>query len=103
MLIFWIFLGNVVCVLAHQLLGPWDVVTAVMSQEALQEKEFAKRGNKGSQGQVKINMPHVSVFTVMISHLTGHDGLSICLPCTTRRGIVFCLYIVICFRYMRLV
>ena len=63
-LIFWIFLGNVVCVLAHQLLGPWDVVTAVMSQEALQEKEFAKRGNKGSQGQVKINMPHVSVLTV---------------------------------------
>ena len=60
-LIFWILVGNVVCVLAHQLLGPWDVATAVMSEEALQEKEYAKRGRKAQQGQVRVNLPEVSL------------------------------------------
>lgn len=64
-LIFWILLGNVICVLAHQLLGPWDVVTAVMSAEALEEKEFAKQGRKPTEGQVKVNMPNVSNMTVI--------------------------------------
>lgn len=66
-LIFWILLGNVVCVLAHQLLGPWDVATAVMSEEALQEKEFAKRGNKAVKGQVKVDMTQVTETTCLIA------------------------------------
>ena len=60
--VLWILIGNIICVLAHQYLGPWDVVTNVMSQEVLQEKEYAKRGNTANQEQVKINMPHVSAY-----------------------------------------
>ena len=59
-LIFYCIVTNIVCILAHQHLAPFDVVTAVMSEDALKEKAYAKRGNQGEPGQVQVNILEVS-------------------------------------------
>ena len=56
-LIFGIILFNVICVLAHKLLPPYGVQTAVMSEESLKERELTKKGAFAKAGEVAIDMP----------------------------------------------
>ena len=56
-LIFGIVLFNVVCVLAHKLLPPYGIQTAVMSEESLRERELTKKGNFAKAGEVAVDVP----------------------------------------------
>ncbi|KAK9829075.1 hypothetical protein WJX72_003763 [[Myrmecia] bisecta] len=68
--LFAMFLFNVVVILAHKYLGPYETNTAVLSEDALLEREVAKRGSLEVQkGAVAVDMkglekeadaPHVS-------------------------------------------
>ena len=56
-LIFGIILFNVVCVLAHKLLMPYGIQTAVVSEESLREREVTKKGNFAKAGEVAVDVP----------------------------------------------
>jgi ABC-type multidrug transport system ATPase subunit len=53
-------LFNIVIVVAHKFLGPFNMNTAVTTEEALTEREIAKRGHDGSGQDVKIDIKATS-------------------------------------------
>jgi len=55
-MIAYIVLFNVICVLAHKLLAPYGVQTAVMSEESLKERELTVKGDQAKSGQLEIDM-----------------------------------------------
>ena len=49
-------LFNIIIVIAHKFLGPFNSNTAVTTEEALNEREIAKRGHDGTGQDVKIDI-----------------------------------------------
>ncbi|KAL0029477.1 hypothetical protein WJX77_010449 [Trebouxia sp. C0004] len=60
-LVAYIILFNVICVLAHKLLAPYGVQTAVMSEESLKEREFTVKGDQAKSGQLEVEIPSQGV------------------------------------------
>ena len=57
-MIAFIIVFNVICILAHKLLAPYGIQTAVLSEESLKERERTLRGDQGLKtDETAVNMP----------------------------------------------